>query len=103
LSAGGASITERDNIGGSALLWAAHGGNLELVQWLLSAGGASITERSHSGNSALLLAISNGHAACAQWLLEEGGASIYETNAAGKTVWRCLNPEDVDADAPASL
>ena len=43
LTEGGASITETDAIGDSALLRASHGGHLPVVQWLLAKGGASIT------------------------------------------------------------
>jgi hypothetical protein len=104
LSNGGASITERDNTGRSALHWGALRGHIELVKWLLSAGGASITEQIH-GYSALLMATSFGKFACAQWLLENGGASIEETNTAGQTVWNLLNLQraDMDADALTSL
>jgi hypothetical protein len=90
-------------MGGSALLWAAFGGHIEVLRWLLSAGGASITERNDKGYSALLLAISRGCVTTAQWLLEEGGASIDETNAPGQAIWEQLKLEGVDADALASL
>jgi hypothetical protein len=103
LSAGGASINERDQGGDSALLEACYFGHIELMQWLLSAEGASIAERSDVGCSALLLAASRGHFACAQWLLEKGGASINETTTAGKTVWSVLKLENTDGGALASL
>jgi ankyrin repeat protein len=101
LSAGWASITQRDQQGHSALLYAALEGHLELVQWLLSAGGASNTERDNIGGSALLLTASHGHVAAAQWLLSAGGASIHETNTAGETVWSVLKLENMNADTDA--
>jgi hypothetical protein len=101
LSAGGASIMERDQLGWTAFLFAASGGHLELVQWLLSAGGASITERSNTGYFGLLVASSRGQFAAAQWLLEEGGASIHETDVYGQTVWGSLQKAEINADADA--
>jgi ankyrin repeat protein len=48
----GARITERDNVGMTALLFAARSGDLEVVQYLHSfEGGASITDTDNDGNS----------------------------------------------------
>jgi hypothetical protein len=85
LSAGGASITDRDHDGRGALICAAQHGHIKLVQWLLSAGGASITERSNKGNSALLWAAFGGHIEVVHWLLSAGGASITERSNSGNS------------------
>jgi ankyrin repeat protein len=53
----GASITERDDDGMTALLWAAEEERLEVIQYLLSSeGGARIAETDNAGHTALLLA-----------------------------------------------
>lgn len=64
----------------SLLLFAAEGGRLEVVKWLLSKeGGASIHEKNKRGETALMYAASRGKIPLVQWLLsEEGGASIHE-------------------------
>lgn len=97
-SKGGASITETNNEGFTALLLAAGAGKLEVVQYLLSTeGGANITETNNEGNTALLLVAGapefsgRNSTSCrssrVQWLLEFGGAQITDTNNAGDTVW----------------
>ena len=86
----------------TALHYAANGGYLELVQWLI-ANGACISEKStktifsselrissiigtivrsvvagadSDGNTALHYAAKGGHLEVVQWLVKEGGASI---------------------------
>jgi ankyrin repeat protein len=85
LSVGGASITERDNSGVSALHLGAYGGHLALVQWLLSAGGASITERDQIDRTALHWGAFWGHLGLVQWLLSAGGATIMECDHRGNS------------------
>jgi hypothetical protein len=85
----GAMITERDDEGKTALLHAAHNGNLEIIKYLLSMeGGASITETDDGGNTTLLLSADD---ICqpmdVQWLLEFGGAKITDINNEGDSVW----------------
>ena len=49
LIVGGASITERDDLGFSALLIAALDGRLRVLQWLLAEGGADIDAHTNEG------------------------------------------------------
>jgi ankyrin repeat protein len=86
----GASITEVDRLGRTALLCAAYTGHLAVVRWLIKEGGASITEAASGGMSALIMAGMEGHCTLAQWLLEKGGASIDEGTSHGITVWSFL-------------
>jgi hypothetical protein len=83
----GVTITHRDNEGRTALLYAALGGSLEVIQYFLSSeGGASITETDNTGNTALLFA-AGGSPTVVQWLLEYGGAQITDTDDNGASVW----------------
>lgn len=73
---------------GSGLLhFAAEGGQLETLKWLLSKeGGAKVTERNNEGASALLYAASRGHLKIVRWLLSEaGGAKLTEKSNDGHT------------------
>jgi hypothetical protein len=84
----GARTTDRTGRGETALLLAAEGGTLEMLQYLLSAeGGASITETDEKGNTALLLAGCYCVSKKVHWLLEYGGAQITDTNNEGYSVW----------------
>jgi WD40 repeat protein/serine/threonine protein kinase len=85
LKKGGANITEKDNDGATALIWAAWKGHLPVVKWLLKEGGANIAEKYNNGSTALLFAASGGYLEVVQWLLKEGGASIFEKNNDGMT------------------
>jgi hypothetical protein len=51
LAAGGATITERDDKGNSALLMAAYNGHVATAQWLLEKGGANIHETNAAGQT----------------------------------------------------
>jgi ankyrin repeat protein len=81
----GVSISEVNKHGYTALLCAADGGHLPIVQWLLRHGGASISEADTHGNSALLIAAYGNHKDIVVWLLEEGDAKVSEANSNGET------------------
>ncbi len=84
LSEGGATITEKNNNGDTALIIAACKGHLETVQWLLTEGGATITEKNKDGDTALLLATSHGHLDVVRWLLiNQTDIKIKEQNKVG--------------------
>ncbi len=70
----GASPDARDEIGQTALMWAANHGNVELIERLLRAG-ADPTATSSAGNSALGLAVGSGRYE-AMILLMRAGADV---------------------------
>lgn len=85
LHSGQAKITEQDQNGNTALLWAAYDGHLHIAQWLLREGGAKITEREPGGYTALLYAVYAGRFEIVKWFLREGGAKITERSSDGNT------------------
>jgi ankyrin repeat protein len=87
---GGASVLDRNEHGGSALLVAAICGQVKIVRWLVEVGGASMTDVDNQGNSALLLAALRGHMTTVQYCLEFGGSSCSERNTRGESVWDLL-------------
>jgi ankyrin repeat protein len=80
----GATLTEKNKKGSTALLLAAYNGYLATVQWLLQ-NGATLAEKDRHGDTALLLAANNGQLSTVQWLLKNG-ASLNQTNKIGATV-----------------
>eukprot|EP01006_Ploeotia_vitrea_P060057 TRINITY_DN75235_c0_g1_i1.p1 TRINITY_DN75235_c0_g1~~TRINITY_DN75235_c0_g1_i1.p1 ORF type:complete len:517 (+),score=48.52 TRINITY_DN75235_c0_g1_i1:35-1585(+) len=59
---------------GTALLYAAANGHMEVVKWLLSdEGGCDLTERDRQEFTALLWAVHNGHLELSRWLIDEKG------------------------------
>ena len=75
LLAEGASMTERDSGGRTVLVWAAVGGNVATVEYLILGRGASITEVSTARWNVLHHAAAKGHTALIRWLVEVDGAS----------------------------
>jgi ankyrin repeat protein len=57
-----------DENGVTVLMWAAIGGQLHVVQWLLREGGSDAAERDKHGMTALLLAALHQKWSCVQWL-----------------------------------
>ena len=75
----GAALTEKDEIGRTALLCAADNGHTETVGCLLEKG-ASLTEKDKFGRTALLVAVGNGHTETVGCLLEHGASLTDKTN-----------------------
>ena len=65
-----------DKHGTSALMWAAGGGHVEVVKWLLEAQGVAVDKSNKDGRTALMWACKNGHFAVVRYLLEIGGADV---------------------------
>jgi hypothetical protein len=101
LADGDARITDVDELGWTALLYAATGRceSIPTLLWLLKEGGACITERDHRGDSALLMAAARGRMVTCQWLLEHGGANIADVDSLGQDVWHVLRSAIRNADA----
>ena len=78
------SLTERDDMENTPLLFAAWGGHLPAVKWML-ANGSSLTETSDTGHTALLSAANSGKIEVVKWLLEEMHVSPLECNTNGDT------------------
>ncbi|KAF4715185.1 hypothetical protein FOZ63_005814, partial [Perkinsus olseni] len=74
---GGLFIDERDNLGRTALHWAAYKGHRKSVQWLLSRG-ASLTERDEEGITPLHLASMQGHTMVIDTLIDVGGVYLLD-------------------------
>jgi ankyrin repeat protein len=69
---GGASITDCDCFGATAMLVAAEAGNVEVLQWLVNKGGASVDEKNKNGMSTLMVAAKGGEWMAMAWLLDNG-------------------------------
>jgi ankyrin repeat protein len=80
----GATVTEKNKKGSTALLLAASNGYLATVEWLLQ-NGATLAEKDRHGDTALLLAANNGKLSTVQWLLQNG-ETLNQTNKIGATV-----------------
>jgi hypothetical protein len=65
-----------DKHGNSSLMWAAGGGWLQVVRWLLGEVGVAADTSNKDGRTALMWACKNGHAGVVRYLLEEGGADV---------------------------
>jgi hypothetical protein len=83
---GAAGVTDRDEFGMTALLYAAVGGHLHAVQWLLREGGSSINERSDAGETVLHFAAISRNQDMLRWLVQEGGADLHARDYDGRTV-----------------
>jgi hypothetical protein len=81
LLANGSDPDERDNDGYSAMLLAACGGHVSIVEYFLSMG-ALLTDRNLNGDTPLLLSAYCGHFNLTSWLLEHG-CSLDERNNSG--------------------
>jgi hypothetical protein len=101
LLAEGASITESDSSGMTALLLGAAYGHLRTVQFLLAAG-ARITEKDGLGRTALLLG-ARSDLGMVRWLLIDGGARITEMDRRGEDVWSLLKLRGVNTTELSSL
>jgi hypothetical protein len=104
LVAEGADVKEGNDLGFTALLWAAFYGHISIMDWLLSEGGSSLAEHTIlHGTKALMLTAIKGHFPAVQYLLEERGVSISETNNAGDTVWANIRWQGNDGADLSSL
>ena len=74
-----------DENGVTVLMWAAIGGQLHVVQWLLREGGSDAAERDKHGMTALLLAALHQKWSCVQWLLQAGFAEVGDRDEEGTT------------------
>ncbi|KAG5175817.1 ankyrin repeat-containing domain protein [Tribonema minus] len=69
---GGADV--QDTLQGSTPLhWAAFGGQLPLVQWLVQEAGSDVNVRNNDGCTPLFFACEMCHTDVVQWLVTEGG------------------------------
>lgn len=68
----GADVNETDDSQSTALMWAVHSGNIDIVNFLI-AEGAIIGAKAYQGATALILAISGQHEASAVALINAGG------------------------------
>jgi len=87
LFANGASMSDRDRDPkrqGNALHYAAWGGSVDVVRWLVDEQGASLDEVDIVGNTALLYAVYGGHRATVDELLRRG-RSLQERNSKNHT------------------
>jgi hypothetical protein len=90
LVAEGADVKQRLFLGYTPFLWAASGGHIPIMHWLLTEGGASLDEQTLHGARALSLAARNDRWLTVQWLLEEHGPSMTESDETGTTAWSFL-------------
>eukprot|EP00658_Telonema_sp_P-2_P083726 TRINITY_DN9141_c0_g1_i1.p1 TRINITY_DN9141_c0_g1~~TRINITY_DN9141_c0_g1_i1.p1 ORF type:complete len:380 (+),score=75.53 TRINITY_DN9141_c0_g1_i1:141-1280(+) len=65
-----------DKWGTTGLMWAAGGGHLELVQWLVSEQGVAADKTDKKGRTALMWAAKHGQLPVLQWLVEEARADV---------------------------
>lgn len=79
----GFSLADSDHDGNTSLLFAAWGGHLELIHYLLE-NGSSLDEQNLNGHSIFLSAANGGRVKIVQWLLTKG-FSLKETNNNGDT------------------
>jgi hypothetical protein len=84
LIANGEDVNARDDLGNSALSWAAIRGNIEIVKALLAVPGIKVNDVNKDGTSAIILAASNNNVEVVQALLEanagdnNGGSALRE-------------------------
>jgi ankyrin repeat protein len=76
-------LTETDDDGNTSLLFAAWGGHLELMHFLIEHN-ASLHEQNNNGHSVLLSAANGGRINVVEWLITQG-FSLAETNNNGDT------------------
>ena len=65
-----------DKHGNSALMWAAGGGHVNIVRWLLEERGVAVDTSNKDGRTALMWACKNGHYEVVRYLCEEGNADV---------------------------
>ena len=66
------AIESRGSSSGTPLHWAAVGGHLEVVKYLVEQG-ASVTATTNYGDTAKAVARDNGHTAVVEYLESQGG------------------------------
>ena len=74
-------VEQVDLVGNTPLLYAVHGGSVELVRWLQRQG-RSLKETNSKGHSAVIQASCGGHMELVAWLLKQG-ASLDEQDDLG--------------------
>ena len=84
LLASGAKANQRNNLGQTALHYAAYNGHTVIVQLLIDAG-VDINQRDNFGFTALHFAAQNGHNAVVARLIEAGADTINQQDDDGKT------------------
>ncbi|OEH77926.1 dhhc zinc finger domain-containing protein [Cyclospora cayetanensis] len=79
----GVSLEEQDDMGQTALLWAARRGSLPIIQWLLSKG-ANLNHRDHVGGTVLHAAVCGGaEEDCVVFLCLKGGVRLLPASSWG--------------------
>ncbi len=72
----GRDVNEADETGGTALLWAARRGQVDVVQLLLGRNGVEVNKATARGFSSLMFASENGHVEVVQLLLARQGVEV---------------------------
>ncbi len=62
--------------GSTAMMWAASGGHLEVLEWLVTDCGCDINARNKVGRTASMFAAKYGHHECLRWLISTAAADI---------------------------
>ena len=74
-----------DANGAGCLHYAARGGSLEIVKYLIKAAGFSVLHRSNTGSTALHDAAARGNTAIVKWLVEECSMNVDDQDGVGIT------------------
>lgn len=74
-----------DNNGACCLHYAARGGSLAVVEYLVKARDFSVLARTKTGATALHDAAAKGNTAVVKWLIEDGGVDVNILDGAGVT------------------
>ena len=82
---GRADVEQQDMDGYTALIFAAVGGHLKVVSWLVEMGGVDVNKQDKNGFTALTAAAFKGHAKVAEWLVREAKADTERQSKRGST------------------
>ncbi|KAK0429441.1 hypothetical protein QR680_011383 [Steinernema hermaphroditum] len=90
------SVNSLDKSGSTPLHWAAHGGHVAIVEYLLSKPNISISSQNKMGDTPLHAASWKGHVECAK-LLVEAGANTHVRNTEKETAYDIATTPEVKA------
>jgi hypothetical protein len=90
----------------TAVHWAASGGHMEVLRWLVAEPGAcDVNATNKVGRTALMFAAKYGHCECLRWLVEEAGAdiSIHAADDSDVLAWAVFGGDIATLETVASL
>eukprot|EP01043_Picozoa_sp_COSAG02_P041065 COSAG02_NODE_3376_length_6847_cov_2.337433_2_plen_1057_part_00 len=91
--------------GSTAMMWAASGGHLEVLEWLVRDCGCDINARNKVKRTALMFAAKYGHHECLRWLISTGAAdtSLRAEDDSGVFDWAVFGGDLMTLRAAAEL